>query len=371
MTARLLNRTRHKADRRLESGCHRCLAGSLGVREPGKHLLLAPRFHVFIRHRAITLIELLVTMAIIGLLVIILLPAVQAAREAARRTQCQNNLHQLALALHGYHGSAQCFPPGAITYRLGLDDPGLLGGGPPLANWFPWQVHVLPDLELSALHNAVNFSLPVFSGPAIGLPSVQTTVLRAHLEVLLCPSDPDAGRTWDDRLFMAGTLSFKGVTTSMNYVGNMGDQSLRPEWPSAPPGGCAFPELPCHDWGFGVKGTGRGILFADSNVRFRDVTDGSSTTFLLGESLPRHNAYCGWAIPGGGAASTAIPLNYQNTADPDDPLRAFGFRSMHSAGAHFAFVDGSVRFISASVAARIYGALGSRAGAEHVENADF
>jgi prepilin-type processing-associated H-X9-DG protein len=326
---------------------------------------------MFIRNRAITLIELLVTIGIIGLLFMILLPAVQAAREAARRTQCQNNLHQLALALHGYHGSARCFPPGAITYRFGLDDPGLLGGGPPLANWFPWQVHVLPDLELSAIYNAVNFSLPVFSNPAIGLPPVQTTVLRQRLEVFLCPSDPDAGRTWDDRLFMIGMPSFKGVTTSNNYVGNMGDQSLRPEWPSAPPQGCAFPELSCHPLGFGVKGTGRGIFFADSNVRLADVTDGSSMTFLLGETLPRQNAYCGWAIPGGGAASTAVPLNYRNTADPDDPLRAFGFRSMHPAGAHFAFVDGSVRFISDSVDARIYGALGSRAGAEQVANADF
>src|SRR3954447_15007821 len=100
--------------------------------------------------RGFTLIELLVVIAIIGVLIALLLPAVQAAREAARRAQCTNNLKQIALAMHNYHDTVGSFPPGGIS---GGDPNGWWSGG-----WWPWTVFILPAMEQGTLYNAINFS---------------------------------------------------------------------------------------------------------------------------------------------------------------------------------------------------------------------
>ena len=146
------------------------------------------------RPRGFTLIELLVVIAIIGVLIALLLPAVQSAREAARRAQCVNNLKQLGLGMHNHHDSQGTFPPGAWNSPSRT-----------------WAFHILPYLELQAMSNALNFNAPWNDNR-------NSTVIRASVSAFLCPSDGNAGLTYTTTISSVAVTRRKG-----NYVVNWGN----------------------------------------------------------------------------------------------------------------------------------------------------
>jgi prepilin-type N-terminal cleavage/methylation domain-containing protein/prepilin-type processing-associated H-X9-DG protein len=316
--------------------------------------------------RGFTLIELLVVIAIIAILIALLLPAVQKVREAAARTQCQNNLKQLALACHTYHDDNNVLPPGA-TYQpdwAGNDNVN-----------FPWNCHydkgswlvkTLPYMEQSGLYNAIPNEM-FFDAANPNNPlndSIQQAVDAGVLPVLLpylrCPSD-----------FWQPTLPYS------NYSASLGPAC--PLYPGGPYDCYCDPiAFGLGDWGYTAsKPGGAGLLLTDirgcfsrtgGRVRFKDVTDGLSTTFLLGEFLPQQHPWAlgfvsiGWATGTSGVTecTTAIPLNVDTSANPNDYTRSWGFKSKHHGGANFAFADGSVTFIKDEINIKTYNLLGCR-----------
>ena len=193
------------------------------------------------RARGFTLIELLVVIAIIAVLIALLLPAVQQAREAARRTQCRNNLHQLGLALHNYHDAHSCFPPGSVASAVGSALQDNTAGSRP--NWSALAM-LLPYLDELAVYNASNFSLEAGN-------AANTTATRSPLNQFICPSDgaPTVYNTY-------GLTNYLLVAGNNIYCRNANVTSL--------PRCC-------------------GIFYASSRVRIRDVRDGTSNTMGFGE----------------------------------------------------------------------------------------
>lgn len=288
------------------------------------------------RKRGFTLIELLVVIAIIGVLVSLLLPAVQQAREAARRTQCRNNLKQIGLALHNYHDTYRTLPPGNV-HKFGNQNVAAM------AAW-GWHVFILPQLDQQNLFNALGVNDrdldTVLRDPALqNLPKTNLTVYR-------CPSDtaPDLNskREYDNPY----SAAFGGQAVHLgtaNYVGVCGTRWSTPE-----------------QWI--VQGIDPfGTMWGDSKVRIQDVTDGLSNTFVVGE----RDWITGWA------ANWPGPRNYTGTGiwgmrqhlsildvkinDPvlqpnGNPANSRGFSSEHVGGAHFLFGDGRVQFLSENIA---------------------
>ncbi|MHC2068802.1 DUF1559 domain-containing protein [Bremerella sp. T1] len=191
------------------------------------------------RRNAFTLVELLVAIAIIGILIALLLPAVQQAREAARRMQCQNNLKQLGLALHNYHDTHRKFP------LISSESTG-----------FSAQAQMLPYLEQGNLHDLIDFREPLMlgSGPSVSLNPVHAGIQDRLLPMLLCPSDSG------DPLYNDGTDTWAGT----NYMVNVGSGD-----------GLNFCEG-CDP---------NGLFWRGSDTAFRDITDGTSHTILMAETL--------------------------------------------------------------------------------------
>lgn len=297
------------------------------------------------RPRGFTLIELLVAIAVIGILIAILLPAVQQAREAARRTQCRNHLKQLGLAVHNYHDAHTAMPPSRVE-----DWDAWLAGSPNFTGWWSWQTRLLPYLEQPALYDAVNYEINAFGcDPAVN------KVIGATLPVLTCPSDPGtpAVHEFDDG-FCAFPRPF-GVTNY--FVCRGGDRQHDPF-------DCPFlPEfIACN----GV------FPQVNTSLRFRDVRDGTSNTIAIGERPADSERYYGWWAAGGGTDCHALgdhvlDLNEGHyKGSPDNADDVIHYWSMHSGGSHFLLCDGSVRFISYSIDHNTYLALGSRDGGEAV-----
>jgi len=309
----------------------------------------------FGRPRAFTLIELLVVIAIIGVIIALLLPAVQAAREAARRAQCSNNLKQMGLAFHSYHSAYDTFPPGYITKTLTnqVDSPET---GP---GW-GWGTMILNDLEQKPLYNAVNFSLPL-TDP--GSPTVRTAILS----VFLCPSSTGGN----------------SAVTLNDASGNSLTKDLSPGQYVASAGQWEVEEFPAQN---------NGIFYRNSRVGLRDITDGSSSTLMVGERS-RNVADATWVgvIPyarvctnpkwpiqtcetanvmilghtGPSPDQRWVDVPNYKGAGPDD------FWSLHPGGCNFLFADGSVRFIKESVNPKIFSYLSTRAGNEVVGSDQF
>ena len=290
-----------------------------------------------IRHRSgFTLIELLVVIAIIAILIALLLPAVQQAREAARRTQCRNNLKQIGLALHNYHDSFRAMPPGWIGVTSGaFDSFGINGWG--------WSAHILPQIEQANLYNAINFK--------INLSDATMNVVRSTtIPSFRCPSDQS-----DDRW----TYDVSGTPYQMataNYVGAFGTSDMD---------SCATsPGTPC---------LGDGAFFQNSKLNFRDFTDGLSNTYITGEHKTRaagggidteewHSTWAG-VIPNGDDPICRILGSTDHT--PNSPVGHIDdFSSWHSGGSQFLFGDGAVRFVSENINLGLYQALSTRAGGE-------
>lgn len=311
------------------------------------------------RSRGFTLIELLVVIAIIAVLVGLLLPAVQMAREAARRAQCKNNLKQIGLALHNYHGTLNVLPFGYAGYPY--TDQGSLWG---------WGTMILPGLDQGPLYNNLSQApggMNGFGVPSAGFNAVMTsfnppcTLLATGLPVFRCPSDSADGPLNVPAAGING--SYPGVTSTLgrsNYAGVMGAT-----------------------YGF-VNGyvTGDGTFFESSKRRFENFQDGLSNTFLVGER--RSPTALGGKYTGGdtiwcgaqddyifpdwqgfsmhiGSCDLNSPLNQKTTTAPSaasaQPYVAFS--STHPAGAHFLMGDGSVQFISDSIATGPAGKPGS------------
>ncbi|HID77813.1 MAG TPA: DUF1559 domain-containing protein [Planctomycetaceae bacterium] len=327
------------------------------------------------RRRAFTLIELLVVIAIIGMLIALLLPAVQAARGAARRMSCANNLKQCALALHNYHDTYRCFP--------GLGVRGLLS--------FSIQARLLPFAERSNLQNLIDFRQPLFVGGhgRFELNPLQAEAARTVVPMFRCPADgtEDLFRyfTTPDRPLAGGNVvACIGSGTGTDYD---------------------------------VRYPTDGLFYYRSARAFRDILDGTSSTVVFAETLlgnhkettgpspedPRRQmglmmhlrpnrgrpglagvvnpdlesllAQCsrwsgrrcaGWIV---GKAYTTMFHTYMppNTSVPDLYSMGIGFfaaRSNHSGGVNVAMADGSVRFVSESIDLATWRALGSRAGGE-------
>jgi prepilin-type N-terminal cleavage/methylation domain-containing protein len=322
-----------------------------------------PTRHARPRRRAFTLIELLAVVSIIALLVALLLPAAQSAREAARRVQCLNNLKQVGIALHGYHDAVGAYPPGIL-----LDIDGITPG-------WGWGFHLLPHLEQRAVYDSANLQQYLFQGS-------NETVGSAHLAGFLCPSGGGTGPF--DSGFLGIRMSGRKPPAVAQYVASSG--WLRVGWEA--PGA------------LGIQGKGDGVFYRNSRTTIADVADGLGPTLFVGERS-RNVADATWA---GSPAATA-PLCTKTswpvevcessmfmvlgrTGGPSPDLLRVGaattsyipnapeagpdgFWSRHPGACHFLMGDGGVRAIRPSVARPAFAALGSRAGGEVVGGTDF
>jgi prepilin-type N-terminal cleavage/methylation domain-containing protein/prepilin-type processing-associated H-X9-DG protein len=287
-----------------------------------------------LRHRrAFTLVELLVVIAIIGILVALLLPAVQAAREAARRTSCFNNMKQIGLALHNYHDTYKSLPPGWLA-----DDPATRLPMPEGDNGWGWASLLFPFLEQNNLAQSVQYGRPI-------LDSANDAARVHYVPLYRCPSDVQSWR----RDFDLGTASNGLVTLAIaNYVGMFGTQELED----------------CEGQAAGFTCLGDGTFQHQQGIRFADVADGLSNTYAVGERSSRieHSTWVG-AIPEGDEAFARI------LGIADHPPNAGGIHlddlmSEHPAGTNFLLADGSVRLVVETIDLTVYQAYATRAGSE-------
>jgi prepilin-type N-terminal cleavage/methylation domain-containing protein/prepilin-type processing-associated H-X9-DG protein len=326
------------------------------------------------RRRAFTLVELLVVIAIIGVLIALLLPAVQAAREAARRSQCSNNLKQLALALQNFHSARKKFPAGAYC---NYSSPG--GQFYRCHNW--WS-KAMPFVEEYATAAMLDYSVPTSVGvnPAV--------ILEKYYSIEACPSDPDAG--------LAGHSRFAGSSTSSIVAGPKDDTVHSMQESYMPCGGALnphTPQCPYPSWtdnqncqsSYGGRGKAGapGMFAAGDGLAYgiKDCSDGTSHTFLMGETLPHRALHSMLWHSFDICGTTNPPPNYwqlrpdcPNKPDPPNSsiiyqschLAMQGFNSMHGGGVNVALTDGSVRYVGDTIEYRTWVFLGNRADGQTV-----
>ncbi|MBA2114740.1 DUF1559 domain-containing protein [Bremerella alba] len=285
------------------------------------------------RHLGFTLVELLVVIAIIGVLIALLLPAVQQAREAARRMSCSNNLKNLGLALHNYHDIHHSFPIGH-QYQGHFDGDAMSEKG---GTGFGWAVGLLEFIEQGNQLDQFDPRYPAGEDTITN----NRTVCQTPLEIFACPSDTKPDRRTDGAITDSATSSYQGAGTSYDGWSNhtMNQNANRDRYN-------------------GVFGrTNRGLV-----AGMRDITDGTTNTIIIAETRwdmdnngrNRSRIYCGKDIVDyAQGATNAVLINGRwamNWTQPDgnpQPHRTAG--SMHPGGAQFCFVDGSVRFVSETI----------------------
>ncbi len=336
------------------------------------------------KDRGFTLVELLVVIAIIGILVALLLPAVQAAREAARKMSCGNNLKQLGISMHNYHETYKTLPHnGAFTWTRQSN------------NGFRWSntqrgsvlVKLLPFIEKDTIYNNLDFDSPLVTGGPTGhnakfwTQTNSVTLVQYRAEIIpefLCPSaDVDPHTTFTNPK-TARAISCYGTSIGTNRITSRGG------W--------------CNDYPGNVFGCGRSNLGSDPRssqlagvysrghwgARFRDITDGTSQVIAMGEIIPSKGNFHrnGWMHFNSLWTGTSAPINYpiiglwergyrmaspttlnQGTKDCQDwrnRQTSQGFKSKHKGGAQFVFADGSVHHIAETIDYMTYQRLGCR-----------
>ena len=322
------------------------------------------------RRRGFTLIELLVVIAIIAILIALLLPAVQQAREAARRTQCKNNLKQLGLAFHNYHDVSLAFPPGWINDHSRWRTPGgdnvnsHHGNDENGAQW-AWSAFLMPYIDQAPAFEtlgvsaqradqAVETALTNPDGP-IGL------VLTTPMSAFRCPSDTAPNINTEGARVVDGTsMSGLSVATSNYVASNRGIVA---------PGGTGVTNR--------QENADLAMFYGDSRTRIRDVTDGTSNTLLAGERAWRYQGGSGFIagnaallfVAGGEGSATqcaddgcgftdAIAATGRGINIDDSAVAQGSYNSLHTGGAQFTMADGSVRFISENIDLQLLANLG-------------
>lgn len=317
--------------------------------------------------KGFTLIELLVVIAIIAILVALLLPAVQQAREAARRSSCKNNLKQLGLALHNYHDVYGCFPIGSM-----LKDNGT--GGPSSTNRTTWMARILPYVEQAALYDLINFNSNVTSGMAVWDPD---NARGTEIATFRCPSDP-GDRAITGRTDYAPTNYVACIGNTFRTYGDGGTTANSSHGTYIQGNGT---------WARGVLNTGQqdAIFSTNSHTRFRDITDGTSNTMAAAECLVGANVIAdstgdvniclatdpistdrGYTWLRGEPETWTYTTKKTPNSPIDDCVRFSIFvntsaRSKHTGGVQIVLSDGSTRFVSENINLTIWQNLGDMA----------
>lgn len=283
--------------------------------------------------------EMLVTLGVIGLLISLTIPAVQAVRERARSATCTSQLKQIGLALHNYHTAHLVFPMGSSAFV-----PKLTSSAPPAGAW-GYVSYLLPYLDETPRWRTIRFQSPNCCADIIKQQaSGERDPVSQPLTIAICPSDPMGGILHESGLsisYPCGRL-FPG-----NYLGVSGDQTR----------GCA-----------GIK-NGNGILFSLSSTRTNDIRDGLSQTLMVGErGIPSNQAW-GWLICGGTECEQYQGTFYglasgEEGGTTQDIDRRFW--SWHRSGTHFVFADGRVRYLNYSIDDSIVAAISTVKGRETV-----
>ena len=321
-----------------------------------------------------TLVELLVVIAIIGVLVALLLPAIQAAREAARRSQCNNNIRQLALGLHNFHDARKKLPQGSYCFdekNCGLDR-GYYG----CPNWF---MYLLPFIEGSAMHDTLELDKRTYRGKN------PDAILNKFVPGVTCPSDPFGGMLSHNRFHWSGCAPGQHIAgmplePSSNSMGASYVPSAGPVSPGNPKEAYELRWADgrnCQDGvNMGWKSTGAPGMFSGGSkaYRMKDCTDGTSHTFLIGEQLPEICAHQMLFHSHAAVGSTYFPPNYHNIQGYQNQANFFaltgefdaetGFKSEHPGGMHMGMADGSVHFIADTIDYPTWVFLGARADGE-------
>ncbi|HEX5472961.1 MAG TPA: DUF1559 domain-containing protein [Lacipirellulaceae bacterium] len=297
---------------------------------------------------AFTLVELLLVIAIIGTLVALLMPAIQAARESARRASCMNNLKQIGVAITDYELTHKVFPPGAVWGRW----------DPPNKVRFQGSMlmYILPYMEEEAIFDAFDFKQLNTDGQT--LPGTGTPIGSTAVTSFICPSDD----------LYHGTYGGRGI---FNYAASNGPTQLYDN----PECSCANPYDPTLQMAPIDNPQNYAGPFTRLGVRTKasQITDGLSNTIFVGEvrvGCSEHpQAGWAWTKDGNGYYSTLIPINFDtcNVNAPDPCNRpcswntSVGFKSAHPGGAQFLFGDGSVHFLHESIDMKSYQYLGAKA----------
>ena len=314
-----------------------------------------------------TLVELLVVIAIIGILIALLLPAVQAAREAARRLQCSNNAKQLALAVHNYHETHGRLPPG---YGYQADNPDPEFGD---IEW-PWAMRLLPYIEQQALYDMIDWNIG--TGQPQNTGAEHLAMIATPIAGFQCPSDPAARVPAGN----GGACGLK-VRSRISYAGNFGQGQLEDT---------------------AANGRIDGPFQRNDSLRIGDVRDGTSNTMLLGEIISgapctirgswtydegpvfmqdytpndRTPDLVRWCDERDGQPGAIAPCEYEGgpmggTLGANMDMVLHTSRSMHPGGVTVALCDGSVRFVSESVALVVWQALGTPAEGELIPGGSY
>lgn len=289
---------------------------------------------MFARRRAFTLVELLVVIAIIGVLIALLLPAVQMAREAARRTSCSNNLKQIGLGLHMYHDTYLRLPAGWWGFDPSTGGPHWFG----LPGW-AWSAAILPYMEQTAVYeNLVHFDLPI-TDPAND--QARVTVIGIYR----CPSDaaPETFELQGGDPCVSGAAALPVTLATNNYLGVFGTVDFHNVCP-------------------GTKCEGDGTFFLNRGLQFAEIHDGLSQTLVVGErsSELAPSTWVGVVSCGEHAPARVCGVAEHPPNSEQSDYYFHNFSSRHPSGTQFLAADGSVKLIAETIEMATYHALCTR-----------